>query len=245
MLRVVITVCTFLLLLFVQPKSIHSGCTTISSYLSDTAYLKGILIGKVAYEEDDNFVKVSKDFTDREIYLERQTYHAFKQMHEAALKDSINLMIVSGTRSFFHQRDIWEWKWERNRLEGNMEKALDILKYSSMPGTSRHHWGTDIDINSLKIKYFESGQGLKEFEWLSNNAYKFGFCNVLSDKAETDRTGYEDEYWHWSYLPVSAYYLRFYQLLVSYNEIAGFQGDNLTRDIDVFSNYVHGVNECN
>ncbi|MFP4556072.1 MAG: M15 family metallopeptidase [Bacteroidales bacterium] len=190
-------------------------------------------------------MKVSKGFTDREIYLEKQTYHAFKQMREAALRDSIKLKIISGARSFYHQRDIWEWKWERNRLENNIKKALDILEYSSMPGTSRHHWGTDIDINSLNNKYFDSGEGLKEFEWLSNNAYKFGFCNVLSSKGETNRTGYEEEKWHWSYLPVSAYFLRYYPYFVSNEDISGFKGAELAKELEVIDQFVFGVNECN
>ncbi|NJK84501.1 MAG: M15 family metallopeptidase [Saprospiraceae bacterium] len=41
------------------------------------------------------------------------------------------------------------------------ERALKILKYSSMPGTSRHHWGTDIDLNSFSNSYFEQGEGKK------------------------------------------------------------------------------------
>ncbi len=45
-----------------------------------------------------------------------------------------------------------------------------------MPQASRHHWGTDVDINSVEPEYFESGQGLKEYTWLQENAWKFGFC---------------------------------------------------------------------
>jgi D-alanyl-D-alanine carboxypeptidase len=52
----------------------------------------------------------------------------------------------------------------------------DIMNYSAMPQASRHHWGTDVDINSVEPEYFESGQGLKEYTWLQENAWKFGFC---------------------------------------------------------------------
>jgi len=68
---------------------------------------------------------------------------------------------------------------------------------------------------------------------------------VLSNKDETNRTGYEDEKWHWSYLPVSVYYLRFYGLLISYNDIQGFKGATLAKDLEVIELFVFGVNECN
>ena len=35
-----------------------------------------------------------------------------------------------------------------------------------MPATSRHHWGTDLDINSVDPKYWEEEPGKSEFEWL-------------------------------------------------------------------------------
>ena len=60
----------------------------------------------------------------------------------------------------------------------SLKAAKTILLYSSMPTTSRHHWGTDMDINSLENSYFASGQGLKEYTWLKKNAAKFGFCQV-------------------------------------------------------------------
>ncbi|MFM9004881.1 MAG: D-alanyl-D-alanine carboxypeptidase family protein [Flavobacteriales bacterium] len=41
------------------------------------------------------------------------------------------------------------------------------MKFSSMPGTSRHHWGTDIDLNSVEPSYFLSGKGLLIYQWLS------------------------------------------------------------------------------
>ena len=36
------------------------------------------------------------------------------------------------------------------------ERALDLLRYSSMPGSSRHHWGTDVDVHSLDPETFEA-----------------------------------------------------------------------------------------
>jgi len=45
-----------------------------------------------------------------------------------------------------------------------------------MPGTSRHHWGTDVDLFSLDNKFFESGDGKIWYSWMVQNAAKYGFC---------------------------------------------------------------------
>ena len=139
-------------------------------------------------------------------------------MHAAAKQDGINLQIVSGTRNFEEQKGIWERKWELNfkALNDSVKTAKKILLFSSMPCTSRHHWGTDMDLNSLNNKYFESGQGLKEYKWLQEHGSKFGFCQVYDDKAVTKRKGYELEKWHWSYMPVSSMFLKQYKEKITY-----------------------------
>ena len=49
----------------------------------------------------------------------------------------------------------------------SISAVKEIMKYSSMPSTSRHHWGTDIDLNSLENSYFEKGEGKKySIGWL-------------------------------------------------------------------------------
>ena len=87
----------------------------------------------------------------------------FLMLRQLAEDEGITLIIISGTRSFNHQKSIWDRKWGRTRYMGwqEIDKAIDILTYSSMPGTSRHHWGTDIDFNSLENSYFDAGDGLK------------------------------------------------------------------------------------
>lgn len=115
-------------------------------------------------------------------------------MADSAAKEGIVLKALSGTRSYAEQKNIWDNKWniyfKNGDSIGTMKK---ILLYSSMPSTSRHHWGTDIDINSLEPSYFANGKGLKEYTWLVNNAPKFGFCQVYDDLKKTGRTGYQEE----------------------------------------------------
>ena len=113
---------------------------------------KNILLGKFDYKKDSNFSIVSSKYSSKTIYLRKEVLQKFDQMYDAALKDGIKLVIISGTRSFNHQKYIWDRKWAKNILKMDSISAVkEIMKYSSMPSTSRHHWGTDIDLNSLKV----------------------------------------------------------------------------------------------
>ena len=114
-----------------------------------------------------------------------------------------------------------------------------------MPGTSRHHWGTDIDMNNFENEYFESGQGLKEYEWLVANGASFGFCQVYTEKDEKRPDGYQLEKWHWSYLPISKQLTNLAQEALKDQMINGFDGSETAVDIEVVRKYVLGINkEC-
>ncbi|MDX9847535.1 MAG: M15 family metallopeptidase [Tenuifilaceae bacterium] len=211
----------------------------------DIEYMRRILTGRIDYRGDANFVKVQPEHTVREMYLEQRTYNAFLHMHAAALADGIRLTIISGARNFDYQRRIWEGKWSSLRGNSVTDKASSILRYSSMPSTSRHHWGTDIDLNRLDNGYFEQGKGLEEYEWLCANASRFGFCQVYTHKAESGRTGYEMEKWHWSYMPVASGLLWHYIRLINHQDIKQFSGAEVASELDIIGQYVLGISSCN
>ncbi len=214
---------------------------------------KDYLLGKFEPSKHPDFEKIPKEMTNKEnIYLRKDALEAFTKMKKAAEEDGINLIIVSATRNFQAQKEIWEAKWNGSTLvEGENlaitikdpeQKALKILRYSSMPGTSRHHWGTDIDLNDLNDNYFLTGKGKKEYEWLVNNAGKFGFCQVYSSKNENRQFGYEEEKWHWSYTPISKILLKQYLEKVKQEDICGFLGAETAPKVDVINKYVAGIN---
>ncbi|MEM1220551.1 MAG: D-alanyl-D-alanine carboxypeptidase family protein, partial [Bacteroidota bacterium] len=122
------------------------------------------------------------------------------------------------------------------------ERALKILEFSSMPGTSRHHWGTDIDFNSFENSYFAQGKGLKEYQWLDQNAARFGFCQTYSEKGESRPTGYNLEKWHWSYLPVAQALTKFAAQHLKDEDIQGFAGAETAPSIGVVERYILGIN---
>ena len=212
------------------------------------------LLGTFDQSEDSNFVKMKDTHTGgsaKGAYLQKEAYEAFIQMYEAAKAAGVSLTILSATRNFDYQKGIWERKWTGTTKVGGKnlatavpdpeERARTILRYSSMPGTSRHHWGTDIDLNAFENSYFASGKGLKEYTWLQENASKYGFCQPYTAKSEDRPNGYEEERWHWSYMPIAGKYLTAYGHQVSLDMITGFKGSEVATGLNVIKNYVFGV----
>ena len=212
------------------------------------------LMGQFDPDTHPDFVKVEDKYTDGDpYYLRKDTYEAFQKMWEAARADGIKLVIISATRNFDRQKMIWEAKWTGARKIENganaaekypdpVTRALKILEYSSMPGTSRHHWGTDIDLNDLDNYTFEAGPGRPVYEWLSANAAKFGFCQPYSPKGKDRPDGYNEEKWHWSYMPVSEPLTKFAAENLKDEMISGFLGAETAPEIGVVEKYVLGIN---
>ena len=200
------------------------------------------LLGRFEYSDHKDFVLMDSKWSDKDIYLQRDANAAFEKMAEAAQKDGIDLIVVSGTRNFNEQRRIWEKKWLNNPEQDPRKKALDILTFSSMPSTSRHHWGTDIDINSVEEEYFEQENGKAVYEWLDSHAGDYGFCQVYSNKSESNRTGYSEEPWHWSYMPLAKKFLEAYVQSIDYKNIKGFVGSELAEPLQMINRYVKGIN---
>jgi D-alanyl-D-alanine carboxypeptidase len=223
-----------------------------SEALEDKTYL----LGKFDPVHKNNFVEIQSQYANRQgLFLRSEAYEAFLKMRTAALEDGVQLTIVSATRNFDSQKHIWERKWAGKTLVGGknlaqsvsdpVERAKIILRFSSMPGTSRHHWGTDIDLNALDNDYFSKGKGKKIYTWLKENASDFGFCQTYTMKNPARPSGYEEEKWHWSYLPLAKTFLDQYTQKVKYSDLKGFLGWETAQALKVIENYVLGINpEC-
>jgi LAS superfamily LD-carboxypeptidase LdcB len=148
------------------------------------------------------------------INLKKEAHDAFVEMKKAAYGDGVDLKIVSSYRSFDRQVGIWERKYlqytETDGLQP-MEAMEKIIEYSTIPGTSRHHWGTEIDVVDGYQKVSEDVLDPDKFgpeapygifkKWMDENANKFGFFLVYTDS--TRRKGFKYEPWHYSYAALS------------------------------------------
>jgi LAS superfamily LD-carboxypeptidase LdcB len=159
----------------------------------------------------------------------RCTLHAavaepFLAMREAARHAGFELAPVSSFRDFDRQRAIWNAKYrgERRSLdrEGHpvdmsalapAERVRTILLWSALPGASRHHWGSDIDVADGRVvatgyspkleiaEYQRGGPFAPLHDWLDANMRRFGFFRPFTRRGR----GVQPEPWHLSYAPVA------------------------------------------
>ena len=157
--------------------------------------------------------KGSPNLVGKNYALIPQADKAFRAMSAAALEQCINIKVVSSYRSFEKQKNIWNNKFLRFKSQGmDDQAAIDkIIEYSTLPGTSRHHWGTDIDIIDagppekgdvlLPQKFHDNGPYNALREWMETHAKGYGF--LLPYNRDENRTGFKYEPWHYSYAPKS------------------------------------------
>ena len=161
---------------------------------------------------------VGNSYTSR---MHRETKVALERMRTEAAKENIKIEVVSAYRSFNRQKEIFERKYIQFIDQGlPPENAIEkIIEYSTIPGTSRHHWGTDIDLidaNAPRPKdvllpenFHGNGPYCKLKMWLDENAEKFNFIEAYTDNG--NRKGFKYEPWHFSYAPVSIPMLKQYK----------------------------------
>ena len=93
------------------------------------------------------------------ILVHQHVLRPFSLLRSAAANEGFDLRICSGFRSFQRQRLIWNEKLSGLRPifdnEGkpvildqlsDWQKLQAVLRWSALPGSSRHHWGTDFDV---------------------------------------------------------------------------------------------------
>lgn len=220
--------------------SVAWAADTVTATVTAPVLSKAALLGQIEPAQDPGFAAVPG--TSPVIYLRKDTLAAFERMRAAAASDGIKLRVISATRNFTYQKGIWERKWNALQLTKPADRSREILRYSSMPGTSRHHWGTDMDLNDLSPRNWESGELARTYAWLERRGGEFGFCLPYSKKGPARPVGYNEERWHWSYRPLSSEFLKQYLATVTVADIKGFLGAETAREVRSIEDYVAGVN---
>jgi len=86
---------------------------------------RDFLLGQVIHKDNPLFIKVDNEHTERNIYLIHSVYEAYQKMYEAALADSVCLIITSGHRTFMEQLCEWELRWNNPRTEIEFENDTE------------------------------------------------------------------------------------------------------------------------
>ncbi|WP_416444220.1 M15 family metallopeptidase [Leeuwenhoekiella sp. A16] len=198
--------------------------TTTAIATTAATLLPGLSFSQNMISEAELIGKGNPDLIEKEGYrLRPEAAKAFDKMKAAAAKENIDIQVVSSYRDYNHQNRIWERKYRAYTNKGlSPEDAIaKIIEYSTIPGTSRHHWGTDLDIIDangktsgdvlVPSKFHGNGPFCKLKEWLDKHANEFDFYLVYTDLPL--RQGFNYEPWHFSYKPLSQNYLEQYKKL--------------------------------
>lgn len=165
-----------------------------------------------------------RELIDPRCTLHHEVVSPFLTLRAAAAADGIDLAAFSSFRDFDRQLAIWNGKFRGERpMQDRAGRPLDvaaltpaqrveaILWWSALPGTSRHHWGTDFDVVDISAmprgyklqvipaEYLDGGPFHRLTRWLDAHMHAFGFYRPYS----TDRGGVSPEPWHLSYAPVA------------------------------------------
>ncbi len=152
------------------------------------------------------------------------------QLRDEAGKAGFDLQMLSGFRNFKQQLSIWNRKalGQRAVLDSNAvpldieklsekELVFAILRWSALPGASRHHWGTDLDVYDANARpegyeielipeeVNAGGMFGPLHEWLDGriaDGAAFGFFRPY----DQDRQGVAPELWHLSHAPAASGY---------------------------------------
>jgi LAS superfamily LD-carboxypeptidase LdcB len=152
-----------------------------------------------------------------------EALECFLTMKEEGAREGLDIAITSGFRDFAAQQRIWDLKWSGQRplfdSKGRVRQPpLEphdlmeaILCWSALPGASRHHWGTELDVidraampegyrvQLLPQEAAPGGVFHRLHCWLDANIERFGFFRPYC----TPRGGVQPEAWHLSYAAVA------------------------------------------
>jgi len=158
-----------------------------------------ILVNKWNHIPDDYEVELTELANGQSV--DKRIYAALQEMFDAARSDGVYPIIASGYRTAEEQQSLMDEKIADYKAEGYPagEAVTKAEAWVAIPGTSEHQIGIGVDINADGIH----STGNKVYEWLNQNACKFGFiCRYPPDKTEI--TGVINEPWHYRYVGIEA-----------------------------------------
>ena len=122
---------------------------------------------------------------NEEMLIDKHVLLNYQAMVEDAKSKGINLVLFSAYRSYKKQESLW-----------NTIPSFDNM-YLAVPGYSEHHTGLALDISTYQDGLTNNKN--QAYEYLENNAYKFGFI-LRYPKDKESITGYSYEPWHYRYV---------------------------------------------
>ena len=149
--------------------------------------------------------RVSVKDTHKDITLNRTAEMALESMFiEMRAAGYANVFVTSAYRSYSYQSSLFN-TYINNEMAADpslteAEAREKVLRYSAFPGTSEHQTGLCVDlmVNSM-TELDESFADYPVYEWLQENAWKFGFILRFPEN-KVAITGYDFEPWHYRFV---------------------------------------------
>lgn len=205
-------------------------------------------------------------------FFHKETLSKFLKLKERALRENVDLYVLSSFRSFEDQLNIWNKKClgEKTLYDSDgialdfhqlneEEVVFAILRWSALPGTSRHHWGTDFDVvdkNTWPSDYhvelvpseFSEGSMFYKmkcfFDEIIENEDGLGFFRPY----DIDQNGVAPEMWHYSDIKIAQnYYESFtfsdFKFFLNSQDSKSFLNLDIVKENAefIFENYVRNI----
>ena len=141
----------------------------------------------------NNLESISLKYANNDKYLKKEAKIAFEKLSEDAYKLGYHIIAVSAYRDYNYQKELFDYYVK----EKGLEYALDC---SAKPGHSEHQTGLALDVEGSN-KDYDNFENSKEFIWMKDNSYKYGFI-LRYPKGKENITGFKYEPWHYRYVGI-------------------------------------------
>ena len=182
--------------------------TFVNAYLYKDYYTNDIPLSKEEASKLDvivnKYYKLDKDYEPEDLTvinskfasgtqkLRKEAADKFEEMASDMLKENLKIYAGSTYRSYSYQEGLYNRYVKKDGFK-------EAETYSARAGYSEHQLGLAVDIVNGKWNYLSEGD--KEYTWLINNSYKYGFILRYPHESEYI-TGYVFEDWHFRYLGI-------------------------------------------
>ena len=197
--------------------------TFVNAYLDRDYYSNDIPLSKDKASKLDvivnKYYKLDKDYEPEDLTiinskfasgtqkLRKEAADKFEEMASDMLKENLKIYAGSTYRSYSYQEGLYNRYVKKDGFK-------EAETYSARAGYSEHQLGLAVDIVNGKWNYLSEGD--KEYTWLINNSYKYGFILRYPHESEYI-TGYVFEDWHFRYLGIELA-TKVYESKLTYDE---------------------------
>lgn len=174
------------------------------SYISNADVSKGNLILVNKYIKlDQEYIPNNLEEINSEYFINgnnsvrmlvKEAKEQFEKMSSDSIKNNTPVYGQSAYRSYDQQQSLYD-----NAVENYGDSVADTD--TARPGHSEHQTGLAIDVSSTKSGNMLTFGNTLSYEWMINNAHKYGFI-LRYPKEKENIHGYINEPWHYRYVGV-------------------------------------------